>query len=407
MIKKTKLDNGLTIVTEKRDFNNIVSGIFIGTGLINETAENNGISHLVEHMLFKGTKTKTAFEMSNEIERVGGECNAYTADTQTVYYVDILKEYWKTGLNFLLDVVQNSIFPEEELIKEKDVVIQEILMSYDSVQHTLWKDLNKTIYIGQPLERTILGSIENINKFTREDLLQYVNDWYTPDNIVISVAGNIKHEEVVEFIKENWFKDTKKVKETNKVKYINNSATYEEEFEQAHLIVSFETVALPNRYDHLLQSVYSTLLDGGMSTRLFQELREKHGLVYSTNVVVDSFKDFGFFGIYAGVDEKNINKTVEIIKDLLIETKNGFTEEELYKAKNLLLFKLAASNDKASSRMFSLGGSALNNLPLVSYNQIKKEIEKITLNDIIGFTNKYITGKFNTMIIKPKKKDLN
>lgn len=403
MIKKTKLNNGLTIVTEKRNFNNVVSGIFVGTGLINETAENNGISHLVEHMLFKGTKTKTAFELSNEIEEVGGECNAYTAETQTVYHVDILKEYWKTGLSFLLDIVQNSTFPEEELTKEKDVVIQEIAMSSDSIQHTIYKNLSKTIYAGQSLGRTILGTIQNVEKFTRTDLLQYVNDWYTPDNIVISVAGNIKHEEIVNFIKDNWFKNTKKVNTTNTIKYLNNSATYSEDFEQSHVLVTFETANLLNRHDQLLQSVYANLLDGGMSTRLFQELREKHGLVYSTNSLANAFKDCGFFGVYAGIDEKNIDKTIKLIKELLLETKKGFTEKELYKAKNLLLFRLASSNDNASSRMFSLGGRALNDLPLISYNQIKKEIEKITLNDIIGFTNKYITDKFNVVIIKPKK----
>ena len=405
MLKKTILDNGLTIVSEKRNFKNVSMGIFVKTGLINETVENNGISHLVEHMLFKGTETKSAFDLVNEIEKIGGECNAYTSDVSTCFYVNVLPSYWQTGLNFLLDIIQHSTFPEAELNKEKEVVIQEIARAYDNIETMVWYDLQKTIYKNQPLERTILGSAENVLNFTRKDLLEYVKKWYTPNNIIISVAGNIKHEEVVEYIKENWVIDSKRTSELKTIEYLNNSGTYEEDFDQAHVIVSLKGMPLTNEKDLLFYYLYTYIMSGGMSSKLFQELREKHGLVYSTYMVSDFFETTGFFGVYAGIDEKNINKTIEVIKNLLRESKSNITEDDLSKAKNMMLFNISMKNDNAYAAMTSNSNVVRYNLTYKSYAKIKKEIEHITLKDINYFTNKYITEDFNTLIVKPKGKE--
>lgn len=197
LAKVTKLKNGLRVVTEKRNFSNTTIAIAFKAGMLNETNELNGISHFLEHSLFLGTQTKTSQQLVDQVEKLGGYTNAYTSLDHTVYLCNVLPENWKVGLDYLADITQHSIFPQEKEDKEREVVIQEIMRSKDDPVNCAFETLTKAAYVDQALSRTILGPKENIERFTREDLMNYMKAGYTADNAVISACGDIDHEEFV------------------------------------------------------------------------------------------------------------------------------------------------------------------------------------------------------------------
>lgn len=409
LAKVTKLKNGLKIVTEKRNFSNTTIAIAFKAGMLNETNELNGISHFLEHSLFLGTETKTSQQLVDEIEKLGGYTNAYTSLDHTVYLCNVLPENWKIGLEYLADITQHSIFPQEKVDKEREVVIQEIMRSEDDPVNCTFNVLGKAAYVDQALSRTILGPVENIRKFTREDLINYMKSGYTADNAVISVCGDIDHEEFVKEV-EKLFTDLPEKCTLPRFKnvFIPSTKTEEKPINQAHVMIALEGVKTNDSLKELaICSVFKSVLDGGMSTRLFQNVREKHGLGYVVSMISDKVEDTGYMGVYVGVDKENVEKAIEVSKETLESMKQGIEDAEMEKAKNLCIYSLSSANDKVTR---VCEGNMMNLLfrnEIIPYKKVCKAIKRVTKQDVIDFANKYITNNYATAIILPKEKEQN
>lgn len=393
-VEITTLEDGLRIVTQRADFNNVFIGAWVKVGLVNESEEENGLSHFLEHMVFKGTETKSALELSDYIEKLGGECNAYTGTEETVIHTSLLPEYWRFGVDFLADVIQNSTFPKYEIERERNVIIQEIAMYENDQNSEMYNQALSNMYSGDPMGRTILGPRSNIQRFTRDDLIAYYNKWYTPDNIVISACGNIDHEEFVSYIKEQFrlnFRTSVK-SEVRPSSFKVAESRKENIFSQSQLLLTAEgpNFTNSNDKDRLTFQLLWNIIDGGMSCRLFQEIREKHGLAYHVSLVVNCNENTGFFGVYAALEKKNIEQAVLLSKQVLESVKNDIKEEELEKAKNNILYGLARKYDSCSSIATSNGQRTLFGLGYKNYDEVREIIESITMNDVKECAIKYI-----------------
>ena len=403
MSKITKLNNGLTIIVDKKKGQKVRIGVLVKTGLINETNEENGISHFLEHMAFKGTAKKTAKELAEDIEYLGGSCNAYTSIDHTLYHVDLLAEHWKTGLQFLNDIVVNSVYPEEELERERKVILQEIARSKDNPMHVFWDRLGETIYARQNIGRTILGPIKNIKKFTRKDLLAYTKKWYCPNNMIVSVCGNASNRKVVKFVKK-LFGDLKarKLQDTVKATFIPQSKVFEEIFDQSLVGVVYNGPTQSSD-ESAVKSIFENVLDGGMSCRLFQEVREKNGLCYSTSAIDDRLKDSGFIGAYAGVKEANVKKALEVMTQVLESMKTSITDSEMEKAKNLAIYRCAMVSDSCEAMMALNATTYMYTGKAADMKKKIKDLRHVTKEDVYNFAKKYITNEKAMIALVHKK----
>lgn len=407
----TTLDDGMKIVTQKADFNNVFIGAWVKVGLINESDEENGLSHFLEHMLFKGTKNRTALQLSDYIEKLGGECNAYTSTEKTVIHTSLLPEHWKFGVDFLADVIQNSNFPKEEIEREREVIIQEIAMYENDPMSEMFTHFMKNVYAGDSLGRTILGPRKNIQKFTRDDLINYFNKWYTTNNMVISACGNIDHEEFVNYVKQQFIPAFRigNSYEENKNNFKIVESKQQNIFSQSQFILATESINLhSNEKDKLILEILSNIIDGGMSCRLFQEIREKHGLAYQVGFMANLMEKTGFIGVHASLDERNIDKAVKLAKEVLESVKTQITDDELEKAKNTILYTMASNYDSCARLASSNGSCVLFNIEIKTYEQIRDALKEISKEDVFKFAQKYIPdvneNKYSLSVMTPYEK---
>lgn len=402
MSKVTKLKNGLTIITDKKKGQKVCIGVLVKAGLINETDAQNGISHFLEHMAFKGTATKTAKDLAESIEQLGGSCNAYTSIDHTLYHVEMLSKFWKTGMQFLTDIVINSTFPEDELERERKVILQEIARSKDNPMHVFWDKVMATIYARQNIGRTVLGPAKNIKQFTRKDLIDYTKTYYVPNNMIVSVSGDISHWQVVHLVKKLFgHLKAKKVKDTIKADFIPQGKVFESIFDQSLVGILYNGPTKLND-DREVYAIFERILDGGMSCRLFQEVREKNGLCYSTSAISDMFRDSGFIGAYAGVEEKNVKKALEVMENVIESMKTDISDEELEKAKNLASYQYANIIDSCSAMMTLNATSYMYTGKLIDMKKKIKTLNAITKQEVFDFANKYITSDKATIVLVHK-----
>lgn len=400
--KVTKLENGLTIVTEKNSIDDLAIGVWVKVGLLTENESNNGISHFLEHMAFKGTKTRNAHQLINEIESLGAQTNAYTSIDHTCYHVCLLPEYWKQGINFLADIVLNSNFPEEEVEKERNVILQELKHSLDDPLGVLYDSFKETVYPNQIYGKRILGTEENIRKFTRNDFIEYVNKGYVAENMVISACGKIDHEKFVEEVTK-LFANLKSKSELSlaPTKFTFNDAVIHKDIQQSYIIMALKGIP-DNHKDKYKMSLFDTILNGGMSCRLFQEVRENNGLGYIITTNSEKCHDSGYYAIVAGVEQEDVDKTINVCKNVLNTMKDSITEEEFTKAKNTLMYALASSSNSCFGVARFNAESVLFRNKIESRNRIKNKILKLTIDDIYKFANKYINGKYAITILTPQ-----
>lgn len=329
------LSNGLRVVSlHNPQIETVSLGIWVNTGAAYERADINGISHFLEHMVFKGTKTRTARDISEEIENVGGQTNAYTSREFTAFYAKMLKNDAELALDVLSDMLQNSTFAEEELVKEREVVVQEIKQTFDDPSDIVFDYMQDKAFSDQALGRPILGKAELVRSFDEQKLRAYMHSNYTAENMVVCAVGNIKHDDFLKMVEKNITNlPEKKSFIVEKQTYTGGYFAESRDNEQAQVILSFKgfEYASPHYYATM---VLSTILGGGMSSRLFQEVREKRGLVYSIYSFPTSYTQNGLFGIAAGTDDKEINNMLPVIVDEIKKIGNDLVSaEELKRAK--------------------------------------------------------------------------
>ena len=350
-IHLTRLPSGLTVVTERMERVETVSlGAYVATGTRHEREEENGVSHFLEHMAFKGTESRSAAAIAEEIENVGGHINAYTAREQTAYYVKLLKEDLALGADIIGDILTHSSFEPEELERERGVILQEIGQANDTPDDIIFDHFQETAYPGQPMGRPVLGTESRIRSMPRDVLTGYMRRHYTTANTVVAAAGNLHHEQVVDLVQRH-FADLPDAAAPAALPGIYEGGEFREgrELDQVHIVLGFPSVAYgdPDFYPTML---LSTLLGGGMSSRLFQEIREKRGLVYSVYSFTAPAMDGGLFGIYAGTGESEAAELVPVTLEELRRVQRDVNEAELARARAQVKAGLLMSLESTGSR---------------------------------------------------------
>lgn len=386
MYKKIVLNNGLRLVYEQIPYVRSVSvGIWVGTGSRNEDPSNNGISHFIEHMLFKGTAKRSAKDIAEAIDAIGGQINAFTGKECTCFYTKTLDTHLDIAIDVLADMFFNSKFLSSDISTEKRVVIEEIGMYEDTPEELVHDIFSEMVWSGNPLGYPILGTEKCINKFNKKMIRQYMAQHYTPFNTVISVAGNFDEAVLTDTVGKV-FGSWKSTKEYNPdyspAEYKTDKIIREKDTEQVHLCIGFQGI------EHGNDKVYSLLalnniFGGGMSSRLFQNIREEKGLVYSIYSYPSTYKNAGLFMIYAGMNPEYLQEVVDLTKkeiDLLL--KSGITKDELNKSKEQLKGNFILGLESTNSRMNSIGKSELLLGKINTPEEVLRIMDNIKLEDI-------------------------
>jgi predicted Zn-dependent peptidase len=391
MINITTLSNGFRIATDYIPHVETASiGIWVKCGARKETVETNGIAHFLEHMAFKGTTTRTAKEIAESIESVGGYLNAYTSREATAYYAHVLKEDAPLALDILQDILNNSVFDPEELEKERDVILQEVGQSYDTPDDIIFDYFQETAYPNQSMGRPILGPSSNIRSFSRDMIAKFMKDHYCPSRMVLAAAGNVDHDALCT-LAEGYFGIHKILTHEDPAPSVYTGGHFYENrtLEQAHVVMGMEGVS-SHSADYYTMSIYSGILGDGMSSRLFQEIREKRGLVYSIYSFSSSYSDTGTFGIYAGCDPQRVPELIPAALNELKQFPHTLTAEDIKKAKNQLKARLTMSMESTSGRCQRLANQLLIFDREVPLNEIVAKVEAVTQADIAELSSKIL-----------------
>ncbi|MEW6585647.1 MAG: pitrilysin family protein [Nitrospirota bacterium] len=384
MFKKEYLENGLTVVMESlKNMRSVVIGIWVKVGSRNEPPEANGISHFLEHMFFKGTRKRTARDLAFEIDSLGGELNAFTSRENTTFYVKVLDENIEKGTELLSDIFLNSTFPEDDVEKEKKVIKEEIKMVEDTPDDYVHDLSNETIWGRSGLGQPVLGRRETIRSFTRDDLLAHIRKYYGTKDVVISCAGNIDHDQVIALLNRNFghLRSGSEPERGGQPQWNSKVAVHNKTLSEAHLCLGVEGLPQASRERYVF-FLLNTILGAGVSSRLFQEIREKRGLAYSIYSFVSSYFDTGIWGVYAGVSKKRVREVLELILKEIDGLKDTVTEADLTRAKNQLKGNIILGLESTSGRMNNIARQEIYYGKYFSPKEIIHEIDLVTLDQI-------------------------
>mgnify|MGYP000251165478 CR=1 FL=1 len=381
MYKCQTLKNGLTIIGEEIPYLKSISlGVWVKAGSIMETKENSGVSHFIEHMLFKGTTNRTSKELAREIDNLGGVINAFTSKECTCFYVKLLDEHINIGIDVLSDMILNSRFDERDIKKEKSVILEELKMYEDSPDDLVYDLLLENIYKDHSLGMNILGDRQSLKNLKRESILDYYNEYYVPNNSIISICGNFKFEEIVKQIEEKFKTWQPKSVDTTTTKPNFNPCIVKKnkDIEQVNLAMSLEAVPLENDKEVYALAVINTVFGGSISSRLFQKIREEKGLVYSIYSSQSLYRKCGELGIFASMSNEHLKEVYEsIIEEIKIMKKYYLTDQEIKESKEQLKGSYILGLESTSSRMMSIGRSLLLNNKVESTDDILKSIDNV------------------------------
>ncbi|MDB4080036.1 insulinase family protein [Amylibacter sp.] len=385
-VRVTTLDNGFRIVTERMlGLKSASLGVWVSAGCRNERLQQNGIAHFLEHMAFKGTKKRNALQIAEAIEDVGGYINAYTSREMTAYYVRVLEDDVPLALDVISDIVLNSVFDPKELEIERGVILQEIGQSLDTPDDIIFDWLQDTAYPDQAMGRAILGSTENVRSFSREDLQNFVTEHYGPEQMVLSAAGSVDHDALVEEARSLFGDLNRTPKFSNEPsKFIGGEVRVIKDLEQAHFALSFESASYLDDNIYTAQ-IYSTALGGGMSSRLFQEIREKRGLCYSIYASAGAFADSGMMTIYSGTSSNDISGLANITIDEIKRSASDMTDEEVARSRSQMKAGMLMGLEGASARCERLARTILifNRVP--DLDEIVSKIDAVNAEHVKEF----------------------
>ncbi len=385
MIKTSVLKNGIRLVSEEiKGAQTVAFGVWVGVGSRYEEKSENGISHFLEHMAFKGTQTRSALKIAQEIENVGGYINAYTGKDMTAYYVHLLKEDLSIGLDIIADIVQHATMDAKELNTEKGVIIQELNMYKDHPDYVVAQNFDGTAYPNQPFGRDVGGDPEVIRTMTSEKMLSYMHRHYTSHQMIISASGGVEHADLVKQC-EALFVDVSCHQPTVclPAKYVGGGSYVNKPHEQVNLLLGFEGESYTSQ-NYWTAKILATLLGGGMTSRLFQEIREKRGLVYTIRAMSDSDSDTGLFNIYAGTGEKEAGELMPVLCDEILCVSETLTNEEIKRAKTQIKARLLMQSEEISSHADRSARSLLRYGRVIRDSEILslvRAVDKKTLQD--------------------------
>jgi predicted Zn-dependent peptidase len=414
-VRRTVLPSGLRIVTEEvSSVRSAAVGIWVNIGSRDEAPAVAGASHFLEHLLFKGTKRRNALEISSAIESVGGEMNAFTSKEYTCFYARVIDSDLPMAVDVISDLITSSIVTAEDVDAERKVVLEEIAMRDDDPSDLVHDLYAETYYGDTPLGRPILGTIDSINEMSRNSVFNYYKKRYLPQDLVVAVAGNIKHKRVVAMVEEALSRDnfldvsgTPQIRANIPIKRSKQGRVgiIYRKSEQAHMFYGMEGVTR-NDDRRFTMGVLSAALGGGMSSRLFQEIREKRGLAYSVYSYAQQFAGSGQIGFYAGCNPSKAIEVVNIIQEVLADVAdNGMTHEEIERAKGAVRGSLVLSQEDSGSRMSRIGKSEIVYGEIMGFDEILKAVARVTPEDIHVIANEFLTKTPTLGVVGPYKSE--
>jgi len=393
-IEQATLEDGMRFVTDRMDSVETVSlGVWVNAGARNETAEINGVSHLLEHMAFKGTARRSALDIAVEIENVGGHLNAYTSRESTVYYATVLKEDADLALDIVSDILMNSTFADDELARERTVVLQEIGQANDTPDDIIFDTFQETAYPDQPLGRAILGTTDIVSRMPRETLKGYIDAQYGSDRMILSAAGNLDHDTLAG-LAEKAFAGVSPSQAEAPIAGVYTGGDNREirDLEQAHLVMGFDGVGYGDD-DYYPLAVLSTALGGGMSSRLFQEVREKRGLVYSIYTFSSAYQDGGLFGLYAGTGADEVAELVTVVCDELRRVASDpMDDSEIARSRAQIKAGVLMSLESTSSRAERVARHLQVYDRIIPVDEIARRIDAVTAEDVRRVAERLLTS---------------
>ena len=415
-VRKTVLPSGLRIVTEEiSGVRSAAYGIWVNVGSRDESPKVAGASHFLEHLLFKGTKTRSALDISASIEAVGGEMNAFTSKEYTCFYARVIDSDLPLAIDVISELITSSVARAEDVESERKVVLEEISMRDDDPSDLVHELFGETFYGDTPLGRPILGTVESINSLSRNAIFNYYKKRYLPQDIVVAVAGNIKHQKVVDQViramSRDGFLDTPKeefkLRSSSLARRSQSKAigVMNRKTEQAHLFLGMPGVARDDER-RFAMGVLSAALGGGMSSRLFQEIREKRGLAYSVYAYAQQFAGSGVLGFYAGCNPTKAIEVVEIIRNVLSDVAdNGMTHEEIERAKGAVRGSLVLSQEDSGSRMSRIGKNEIVYGQVMDFDDILKAISRVSATDIREIAGEFLVKTPTLALVGPFKNE--
>ncbi|MFQ5958052.1 MAG: M16 family metallopeptidase [Alphaproteobacteria bacterium] len=394
----TTLESGLRVVSvDMPGLETAAVGVWVDAGARCESVELNGIAHLLEHMAFKGTRRRNALDIAEEIESVGGHLNAYTSREHTAYVTRVLKEHVPLAVDILADILQHATMPEDELAREREVVIQEIAQVHDTPDDLVFDLFQETAYPDQPLGRSILGTAKSVGGFSREAVAAYMGEHYGAEGMVVVAAGRVDHDALVALAGEAFDALPHRARgSVDPAVYRGGDGRRDRDLEQVHLVMGFNGVSYSDP-DFYAQQVLATALGGGMSSRLFQEVREKRGLAYSVFSFASSYVDGGLFGIYAGAGDNHVGDLVPVICDQVVEIAGSVRDDELDRARAQLKASLLMSLESPSARCEQIGRQMLIFGRPIPPAEIIERIDAVDGDAIMRTTRRLIESGLPTM----------
>ena len=356
----TTLPNGMRVATHRMSAVETVSlGVWVKVGTRHEQPEINGIAHMLEHMAFKGTRRRSARAIAEEIEAVGGHLNAYTSREFTAYYAKVLKNDEALAIDIIADILQHSVFDETELDRERTVILQEIGQANDTPDDAIFDRFQETAFPDQPVGRPVLGTAELIGSMPRDALRDYMNEHYSADRMVVAAAGNMDHDRIVELAQAGFGGlAAKPARNQEPARYVGGDWRERRALEQVHLIIGFEGIACTDP-DYYAVSVLSTILGDGMSSRLFQEIREQRGLVYAIYTFGAAYMDSGLFAVYAGTGERETAELIPVLCDEIKGLRGSIGDQELGRARAQIKASILMSLESTDARCGQLARDML------------------------------------------------
>ena len=410
MYKKRRLSNGLRVVTKNiPGVNSLSLGIWINIGGRYETSSNKGISHFLEHLLFKGSRKYSCRSIKASIEGIGGALNGFTSEEFTCYLVKIPHRYWGLALDILSDMVLNPSLKSEDVEKERSVILEELKMYMDLPQSYVYELLDELLWPGQPLGSPIIGTVDSLKDIGRPELKIFQNAHYTPENIVISAVGRLDERLLNKKIQSifsqrvsqgvnKFIKASDNTQKKNQLKIVNKDT------EQTHMAMGFCSLKRDDRLKHA-QTLLHIILGANMSSRLFNEVREKRALAYEIATAVKRFSDTGAFLVHAGIDNRKVGDCLDLIfKELSKVRKNGVLKDEFRRAKEFYLGQLMLALEDTMDHMLMLGESLASTDKIYTLQEMIKEVNRVTLFDLKQVAQfVFQNGKINLALIGPLK----
>ncbi|MDR3290144.1 MAG: insulinase family protein [Rickettsiales bacterium] len=403
MIDIITLKNGVRIINEyMADVESVSINVWVKTGSCNETKKQSGISHFLEHMAFKGTTTRNTKQIAEEFDDLGGRANAFTSKNNTAFYTKVLKEHTEKAVELLADIFQNSIFDEKELEKERKVILQEYGMMMDDPGDLVGVLFGTTAYKNQPYGREIIGTKKNIESFTKCDIQDYINSQYKGKNIIISFAGKCKTEDVEKYVKKYFtnIKEGENVKPKKSI-YTGGECFKNKKLEQTQIILGWEGISNDidknNKFYEYI--VLSILLGGGMSSRLFQEIREKRGLCYNIFAFSSSNRDCGCFGVDCAVSPNKVVETIKATKEVMQTTAKKITKDEFDRTITKFKTNIVLGRESNSNRAQKNASNLLLRDKIISLEEEVERINKITIKDLQNDLQDILTKKTTITVL--------